>query len=237
MGRRQTGETCPAGPVPPITTGDLQTEGLDGRAPTVQLLQDDATTKPPVLAAQDVTFTYPDGTVALHDLTLSLPEGSRVVILGVNGCGKTTLFLNFNGILRPTEGAISISGEPLRYGRQALRELRRRVGLVFQDPDTQLFAASVRQDISFGPLNLGWPKEDVRAKVEQVIEDTGLTELADRPTHLLDFCCETRYEIIRLQMRVARVVDGSHPSGLDGGLEFEDFPGVERLAFDTVVRD
>ncbi|MAG36380.1 MAG: energy-coupling factor ABC transporter ATP-binding protein [Dehalococcoidia bacterium] len=216
MGRRQTGETCPAGPVPPITTGDLQTEGLDGRAPTVQLLQDDATTKPPVLAAQDVTFTYPDGTVALHDLTLSLPEGSRVVILGVNGCGKTTLFLNFNGILRPTEGAISISGEPLRYGRQALRELRRRVGLVFQDPDTQLFAASVRQDISFGPLNLGWPKEDVRAKVEQVIEDTGLTELADRPTHLLSHGQKKRVAIAGVLVMEPEVIIADEPTaGLD----------------------
>ena len=142
---------------------------------------------PPVLAVEGVTFAYPDGTVALRDLSLTLPQGRRIALLGANGCGKTTLFLHFNGILQPSAGTVSHNGDLIRYNRDALRELRRRVGLVFQDPDSQLFAASVRQDVSFGPLNLGWSEEHVRAMVEQVIADTNLVELAERPTHMLSY--------------------------------------------------
>ena len=134
-----TGPSEPALPGGPQRTQEPLAERRNGAGPAVP------TAAPPVLAAEGVTFTYPDGTVALRDLSLALPQGRRVAILGANGCGKTTLFLHFNGILRPTAGTISLSGEPIGYGRHALRELRRRVGLVFQDPDSQLFAANVRQ--------------------------------------------------------------------------------------------
>ncbi len=171
---------------------------------------------PPVLAAEGVTFTYPDGTIALRDLSLALPAGRRVAILGANGCGKTTLFLHFNGILQPTTGTIALSGQPIGYDRDALRELRRRVGLVFQDPDSQLFAANVRQDISFGPLNLSWSEERVRAKVEQVIGDTDLTDLADRPTHLLSHGQKKRVAIAGVLVMEPEVVIADEPTaGLD----------------------
>lgn len=169
-----------------------------------------------MLAADAVTFAYPNGTVALHDLTLELPQGRRVAILGANGCGKTTLFLNLNGILRPTSGSIAHNGAPIAYDRQSLRELRRRVGLVFQDPDSQLFAASVRQDISFGPLNLGWSTEDVRARVEQVIADTNLGELAERPTHMLSYGQKKRVAIAGVLVMEPEVVIADEPTaGLD----------------------
>ncbi len=171
---------------------------------------------PPVLAAEAVTFAYPDGTVALHDLSLQLPQGLRVAILGANGCGKTTFFLNLNGILRPTSGKIIHNGEPIAYDRQSLRELRRRVGLVFQDPDSQLFAASVRQDISFGPLNLGWSEEVVRAKVEQVIADTNLGELVERPTHMLSYGQKKRVAIAGVLVMEPDVIIADEPTaGLD----------------------
>ena len=171
---------------------------------------------PGVLAAESVTFAYPDGTVALHDLSLTLPPGRRVAILGANGCGKTTLFLNFNGILRPTAGTIVHNGELIKYDREALRDLRRRVGLVFQDPDSQLFAASVRQDISFGPLNLGWSEEHVRASVEQIIVDTNLTELAERPTHMLSYGQKKRVAIAGVLVMEPEVIIADEPTaGLD----------------------
>lgn len=171
---------------------------------------------PGVLAAENVTFAYPDGTVALHDLSLTLPQGRRVAILGANGCGKTTLFLHFNGILRPSAGTIMHNGEPIKHDRQALRELRRRVGLVFQDPDSQLFASSVRQDISFGPLNLGWTEDLVRAKVEQIIADTNLTELAERPTHMLSYGQKKRVAIAGVLVMEPEVVIADEPTaGLD----------------------
>ena len=205
-----TGPSEPALPGGPQRTQEPLAERRNGAGPAVP------TAAPPVLAAEGVTFTYPDGTVALRDLSLALPQGRRVAILGANGCGKTTLFLHFNGILQPTAGTISLSGEPIGYGRHALRELRRRVGLVFQDPDSQLFAANVRQDISFGPLNLGWSEERVRDKVEQVISNTDLTDLADRPTHLLSYGQKKRVAIAGVLVMEPEVIIADEPTaGLD----------------------
>ena len=210
--------TCPPGPAlpgSPQRTKERLAERRNGASPAAQqpAVNPDA---PPVLAAEGVTFTYPDGTVALRDLSLALPQGRRVAILGANGCGKTTLFLHFNGILQPTTGTISLSGELIGYGRHALRELRRRVGLVFQDPDSQLFAANVRQDISFGPLNLGWSEERVRDKVEQVISNTDLTDLADRPTHLLSYGQKKRVAIAGVLVMEPEVIIADEPTaGLD----------------------
>jgi cobalt/nickel transport system ATP-binding protein len=140
-----------------------------------------------VLAAQQVDFCYADGTQALRSLSVAFPRGRRTALLGRNGAGKSTLLTLLNGIARPARGAVLCDGQPLRYDRTALRELRRRVGLVFQDPDSQLFAASIREDVSFGPLNLGLSKDEVRQRVAQALAAVGLAELADRPVHALSF--------------------------------------------------
>ncbi len=188
----------------------------DGKLAAHKTVATAASAAPPVLAVEGVTFAYPDGTVALRDLSLTLPQGRRIALLGANGCGKTTLFLHFNGILQPSAGTVSHNGDPIRYNRDALRELRRRVGLVFQDPDSQLFAASVRQDVSFGPLNLGWSEEHVRAKVEQVIADTNLVELAERPTHMLSYGQKKRVAIAGVLVMEPEVVIADEPTaGLD----------------------
>ncbi len=176
----------------------------------------DSLMEEPILEAEGVTFVYPDGTVALRDLTLAIPKGRRVCILGANGCGKSTLFLNFVGILRPTAGRIRLAGEPVRYDRQGLAELRRRVGLVFQDPDAQLFASSVRQDISFGPINLGLSDAEVRARVEEAIRATQIEELADRPTHLLSYGQKKRVAIAGVLAMDPDVIIADEPTaGLD----------------------
>lgn len=138
-----------------------------------------------LLRTEGVTFAYPDGTVALRELDVAVGRGTRLAILGANGSGKSTLFLTLNGILKPQAGRVFLGGQPVRYDRAGLNDLRRRVGLVFQDPDAQLFAASVRQDISFGPINLGLSETEVRARVERAVADTQIEDLADRPTHLL----------------------------------------------------
>ncbi|MBU6289201.1 MAG: ATP-binding cassette domain-containing protein, partial [Chloroflexi bacterium] len=151
-------------------------------APAVQALD-----RPTHLAARGVTFAYPDGTVALRSLDLTIPRGRKVVVLGANGCGKSTLFLHFGGVLRPKSGEIVLDGETVRYDRAGLTRLRQKVGLVFQDPDSQLFASSVRQDVSFGPLNLGWTEAKVREAVANAIEATQISDLADRPAHLLSY--------------------------------------------------
>lgn len=138
-----------------------------------------------VLAWHDVSYTYPGGAVALDGATLQLEGGERLALLGRNGSGKSTLLLHANGLLRPTQGSIYVEGGPLDYSRHGLRAARHRVGLVFQNPDEQLFSASVSQDISFGPLNLGLSLAEVRQRVAEAAALCDVADLLDRPTHAL----------------------------------------------------
>ncbi|MBT9139705.1 MAG: Energy-coupling factor transporter ATP-binding protein EcfA3 [Dehalococcoidia bacterium] len=138
-----------------------------------------------ILEADNIDFRYIDGTKALKNLSMQIPWGKKIAVVGKNGAGKTTLFLHFNGVNRPEKGRILLKGRALEYGTRSLKELRKTVGIVFQDPDNQLFSASVYQDVSFGPLNLGWPEDRVRAKVAEALEKTGTWALRDKPVHFL----------------------------------------------------
>ncbi len=141
----------------------------------------------PLIELREVTFRYPDGSPGLANCSLSIFRGSRTAILGVNGSGKTTLCLHLNGILRPQAGTVLFDGQPLDYRRPGLKTLRSRVGIVFQNPETQLLSASVREDVSFGPMNLGLDRSLVQERVEQALAAVGLTALADKPVHALSF--------------------------------------------------
>lgn len=138
-----------------------------------------------ILQIKDISFTYEDGTAALDHISLSIPRGGKIALMGANGSGKSTFFLCLNGIHRPQKGEIYFNGTPIIYNRKGLLDLRSKVGIVFQDPDNQLFSASVYQEISFGPLNLGIAEERVKRKVEHVIEELEITPFRDRPTHAL----------------------------------------------------
>src|SRR5687768_2845147 len=126
-----------------------------------------------------VHFAYPDGRVALRGVDLVLAPGERVALLGPNGAGKTTLVLHLNGILTAGAGSVSISGLPVT--RDNLQEVRRRVGIVFQDPDDQLFLGSVRQDVAFGPANLGLRGPALDRRVMAALDRVGMADFADRP--------------------------------------------------------
>ncbi len=139
----------------------------------------------PSLLVEDVAFAYPDGHQALFGVDLRIEPGERVALLGPNGAGKTTLVLHLNGILRPGRGAISVAGLPV--AKQNLREIRSRVGIVFQDPDDQLFMPTVGEDVAFGPRNLGLPEAEVTARVAAALEQVGMAGYADRPPHHLSF--------------------------------------------------
>nr|WP_295970010.1 ATP-binding cassette domain-containing protein [uncultured Bacillus sp.] len=132
-----------------------------------------------------LTYSYADGTCALHNITLSIKKGKKIALLGNNGAGKSTFFLHLNGILKPTSGSILINGEPIKYDRKSLLSLRKKVGIVFQNPDSQLFSGNVKQDIAFGPLNLGWSKEKVHQRTSWAMEQTDVTQLQERPIHFL----------------------------------------------------
>jgi cobalt/nickel transport system ATP-binding protein len=175
----------------------------------------------PVVSVHDLFFAYEPGRPVLAGAELALYARHRLAVLGPNGGGKTTLFRLIVGALKPDAGEIRLDGRPLRHTRKGLLELRQQVQLVVQDPDDQLFAASVYQDVSFGPVNLGLPAPEVRARVDAALGALGITELADRPTHLLSFGQKKRTAIAGAIAMCPRVLVLDEPTaGLDpAGIE------------------
>jgi cobalt/nickel transport system ATP-binding protein len=133
----------------------------------------------------DVSYRYPDGTWAIKELTVDIPQNARIAVLGQNGSGKSTFFQLLMGLIKPTTGRIYFQNEKLHYSKKALKELRQQIGLIFQDADNQLFAGTVKQDIAIGPYNLGWPVDKINEMTEKAIGLTQLEELQDRPIHFL----------------------------------------------------
>ncbi|MGC8775155.1 MAG: ATP-binding cassette domain-containing protein [Chlorobaculum sp.] len=142
---------------------------------------------PDMLKTEGLRCIWPDGTVALDGLELSIRVGEVTALLGGNGAGKSSLLLSLNGILKPRSGRVLLRDEPIDYSARGLKALRQEVGIVFQNPDAQLFASSVYEDISFGLCNLGLPEPDVRRRVEVAMELVGVAELARKPVHHLSF--------------------------------------------------
>lgn len=139
-----------------------------------------------IIKADNLCFTYDgENTPALNGLSLDIQKGKKIAVMGANGSGKSTFFLCLNGILKPQKGTLSFCGTPYSYDRKSLLELRHRIGIVFQDPDNQLFSASVLQEISFGILNLGADSETALKETEKIMDALDITELKDRPTHIL----------------------------------------------------
>ena len=137
----------------------------------------------PAIRVENLSYHYPDGRVALDGVDLNIAPGERVAILGPNGAGKTTLMLHLNGVLSASSGTVEIGGMAL--SRKNLRDIRRRVGVVFQDPDDQLFMPTVAQDVAFGPANFGVTGDALAEGVQAALEIVSMTEHADRsPAHL-----------------------------------------------------
>lgn len=185
----------------------------------------------PMLEACTLSHRYPEGSVGLDGCSLAIRRGSRNALLGSNGSGKTTLLQHFNGLLRPTGGHVCLAGQPLAYSRNGLNELRRRVGLVFQNPDRQLFSASVIEDVSFGPLNLGLDEATVRRRVYEALASVGLRELADQPVHHLSFGQKKRVCIAGVLAMQPEVLLLDEPmAGLDAAMQVELEALLDRLA-------
>lgn len=139
-----------------------------------------------LLEFRHVFYGYPGAkNLAIDDLSLSLPKGKKTVLLGHNGCGKSTLFFLADGLYRCRSGEILWRGEPLHYDRQTLNRWRQRIGLAFQDPEQQLVAATVAEDISYGLCNLDLPEPELRQRLQQTIADFDLEFLAHQPLHAL----------------------------------------------------
>ncbi|MEF9907113.1 energy-coupling factor ABC transporter ATP-binding protein [Streptomyces sp. P9-A2] len=175
-----------------------------------------APNEPALVALRDASFAYEDGPAVLAGLDFEVREGRALALLGRNGSGKTTLMRLLSGGLRPSGGELTLSGRPVRYDRKGLTRLRTTVQLVVQDPDDQLFAASVGQDVSFGPLNLGLSDTEVRARVAEALAALDITSLAERPTHLLSYGQRKRTAIAGAVAMRPRVLILDEPTaGLD----------------------
>jgi cobalt/nickel transport system ATP-binding protein len=167
-----------------------------------------------IVEVKDLEFTYPDQTPALQGISFRIHHGESVAIVGANGAGKSTLLLHLNGYLTPTGGQVRIGDYPLT--RETLREVRRTVGMVFQDPDDQLFMSTVFDDVAFGPLNLDLPVDEVTARVDKALATVGLSHLKERPPHRLSAGQKRRVAIASvLSMSPDILVMDEPSSGLD----------------------
>ena len=142
----------------------------------------------PVLEIKDLAFAYPDGNQALFGVNLTINEGERVALLGPNGAGKSTLVMHMNGIHPTAQGSIYVAGQLVDpKNKEALKDIRAKVGIVFQDPDDQLFMPTVGEDVAFGPYNMGVRGEELEKVVSESLSKVGMLEYKDRPPHHLSF--------------------------------------------------
>ncbi|MCX8006691.1 MAG: energy-coupling factor ABC transporter ATP-binding protein [Coriobacteriia bacterium] len=168
----------------------------------------------PILEFTGVSYAYPDGTQALREVDLAIRAGERVALLGPNGAGKSTLMLHANGVLRASTGTVAVAGVPVTDA--TVCDARRRVGLVFQDPDDQLFMTSVFEDVAFGPLMAGLDAHEVEHRVHEALHAVGLADLASKSSHRLSFGQKKRVALATvLSMRPDVLVLDEPTSNLD----------------------
>lgn len=137
------------------------------------------------LSTENLSFTYPDGTQALKNINIEIEKGEKVAIIGPNGAGKSTLFSHFNGLTELTSGCVKIEDKPISFEKDELLKVRQKVGIVFQDPNDQLFAPTVKEDIAFGPMNLGLSYDEVEKRVEDALKMVGMENYEDKTPHHL----------------------------------------------------
>lgn len=171
------------------------------------------TDEPPTLMVKDLQFSYPDGHVALHGVSLQINRGEKVALVGPNGAGKSTLMLQLNGIL-VGQGEIEVAGLPVTKANLPL--VRAKVGLVFQNPDDQLFSPTVFEDVAFGPLHMGLPKDEVYQRVEWALAQVSMGDYAQRLSHHLSVGEKKRISIATvLSMSPELLVLDEPSAGLD----------------------
>jgi cobalt/nickel transport system ATP-binding protein len=190
------------------------------------------------LAADRLVVGYDRARPVLDGTTLTVPPGRRLALLGANGSGKTTLLRCLSGALPPIRGRVTLDGAELRHTRKGLRAHRQEVQLVLQDPDDQLFSASVAQDVSFGPVNLGLGDDEVRARVAEALDLLAVAHLAGRPTHQLSYGERKRVAIAgAVAMRPCVLLLDEPTAGLDPTSVGEALAALTRLqqADSTIV--
>ena len=137
-----------------------------------------------IIEVKNLVKNYKD-VHAVNDISFTVEEGSFFAFLGINGAGKSTLFSHFNGLTEPTSGCVKIEGKPISFEKDELLKVRQKVGIVFQDPNDQLFAPTVKEDIAFGPMNLGLSYDEVEKRVEDALKMVGMENYEDKTPHHL----------------------------------------------------
>lgn len=172
-----------------------------------------------LMSFKQVSYNYPcNPKPTLRGLSLGIQAGRRYAVIGQNGCGKTTLFRLANGLYRPSAGHICWETQPLRYDRPSLYRLRQQVGLVFQNPEEQLVAATVEEDLSYGLCNLGLPNAEIELRVQETLEAFELTDLADFPVNYLSLGQKKRLAIADIMIMRPRLLLLDEPTAyLDPG--------------------
>ena len=168
------------------------------------------------LETKDLTYTYPDGTKALKKVNIQIKKGEKIAIMGPNGAGKSTLFSHFNGLTEPTSGHVEIDGEKIIFERDELLKVRQKVGIVFQDPNDQLFAPTVKEDVAFGPMNLGLDYEEVEKRITESLEMVGMSGFEEKTPHHLSGGQQKRVAIAGIiAMRPDIMILDEPTAGLD----------------------
>ncbi len=168
------------------------------------------------LETKNLSYTYHDGTEALKNVNIKIKKGEKIAIMGPNGAGKSTLFSHFNGLSEPTSGHVEIEGEKIVFEREELLKVRQKVGIVFQDPNDQLFAPTVKEDVAFGPMNLGLDYEEVERRIGEALEMVGMTGFEEKTPHHLSGGQQKRVAIAGIiAMRPDIMILDEPTAGLD----------------------
>ena len=165
-----------------------------------------------IIEVRNLCYAYEDDAPALDNVSLNIAAGKTTAVLGGNGAGKSTLFLNLNGVLTPKSGKVFFEGTEVRYSKKELPELRRKIVIVFQDPDDQLFSASVTKDISFGLMKFGLTREEIQERVDRVVRQTGIEHIVGKPTHALSFGQKKRVAIAGILVMQPSVIILDEPT-------------------------
>lgn len=169
-----------------------------------------------IIETRDITYRYPDGTEALDKVNFKAKEEKIIALLGPNGAGKSTLFLHFNGILQPTSGTVCLKGKEIEYDKKSLMQVRQNVGIVFQNPDDQLFAPTVVEDVAFGPMNMGLDINKVERRVDEALKRVGMFDHKNKAPHHLSGGQKKRVAIAGILAMKPRIMVLDEPtSGLD----------------------
>lgn len=185
-----------------------------------------------IIETKGLTYSYSNKVVALDDISMTIPKGKKTVLLGPNGAGKSTLFLQFNGIFKPRSGTVSFEGREISYRRKELDSLRSNVAVVLQNPDDQIFSATVEEDVAFGPMNMGLPRDEVELRVAESLSFVGMAQHRERPTQQLSFGQRKRVSLAgALAMRPKVLVMDEPTAGLDAQMVHELLELADELNF------